>query len=119
MTRDELVEVLRAEQAARASVPPWLQLAGASVALLVGLVTLGGGAVAAVAAAAMASAELADLAGEVTELRTEVSRMRLEVAERTGDRWSRSDHQLWVRDEFRPALDELRAELRALERRTP
>lgn len=119
MNRDELVEVLRSERRAHATVPPWLQVAGASIAALVGVLTLASGAVAAIAAAVMVSADLSEqgerlseLTAEVAEVRAEVARMRLEVAERTGDRWTRHDHERWVRDEYRPTIDALRAELR-------
>ena len=122
MTRDELVEVLRAEETARASVPPWLQIGGAVIAAAVGLVTLAGGMVATIAAAVMVSTDLAaqgvqiaELAGELKEVRAELGRMRLEVAERTGDRWSRTDHDRWVRERYEVDIEGVRADIRALE----
>lgn len=50
--------------------------------------------------------DLDEVAGELRDLKEEM----------IADRWRRSDHQVWVRDDLRPDLDEIRGRLDALER---
>jgi len=53
--------------------------------------------------------DVRELSGQLRELRTATER----------DRWTRRDHQEWVRDTYAPTMTQLHQRVRALEERRP
>lgn len=59
-------------------------------------------------------ATISKLEGQITALSDEVRALRLEV---TANRWTRSDHTDFIRQDFRPAIRDLERRLESIERR--